>query len=99
MHVAQYLTEAIARSSKSQVQIAKEAGFAKSNIITMLKQGITRIPFRRIPLLAEAVEVPPKLLLHMCLAEYKPELHSVLLELKEIDADAKALRAITDSGT
>jgi transcriptional regulator with XRE-family HTH domain len=80
MKASQYFSEAAQRCGKSQKQIAEEAGFAKPNIITMFKQGLTRIPVARIPELARALGVRPVELMDICLEEYHPEILEVLRE-------------------
>ena len=37
---------------KSQAEIAEEAGFLNANMLTMLKQGATKLPLDRVPALA-----------------------------------------------
>jgi len=81
MDVAIYLTNAIARSGKSNTQIAAEAGFALPNIISMIKTGKTPLPMARIPAMAKALSTDPNILLDGCLAAYMPELRRVLSDL------------------
>lgn len=72
--VAVFLAHHIDRSSKSQKEIADEAGFERPNIISMLKQGITKLPVTRAPALARAIDVDPTELFRMCMEEYMPDL-------------------------
>jgi hypothetical protein len=78
MKVNQLLEIALEHSKKSQKQVALECGFAKPNIMTMLKQGQTRIPLTRIPALAGALELDARDLMEACLNEYHPELFATL---------------------
>ncbi len=71
--VAEYLTEKIAQSSKTQLEISREAGFGRPNIITMFKKGKTRVPLNRVGSLARALDTNPRDLLRLVLAEYMPE--------------------------
>ena len=71
--VAQYLERMIEASGKSQLKISNEAGFEKPNIMTMMKQGKTRIPLAKIGKIAEALGVDPVHLYSMCMNEYEPE--------------------------
>ena len=88
MNVADYLSRALDRSEKSQKQVAYEAGFSKPNIITMFKQGKTRVPLHRVPALAKSLAVDSKSLMSMCLSEYHPELKKVLREVYDVHFDA-----------
>ncbi len=72
MTVAEYLTEKIAESGKTQRVIAEECGFDSPNIITMFKKGDTRIPLNRIESLATALDVDSSHLLRLVMLEYMP---------------------------
>ena len=50
---------------KTQAQIAEEAGFVNPNMLTMLKQGSTKLAIDRVPSLAKALECDPALLLRL----------------------------------
>ena len=76
--VAEYLAEQIDLSPKLQVEIAKEAGFENPNILTMLKQGKTKIPLNRIGPLAQALGINPRHLMRKVLEEYMPETWSAV---------------------
>jgi len=84
MKVTEYFQAAIERSGKRQKQIAEEAGFAKPNIITMFKQGLTPIPLARVPALASALGIPAIELMNVCLSEYHPEILEVIRETYNI---------------
>lgn len=71
--VAEYLADQIEQSPKSQLEIAEEAGFETPNIITMFKQGKTKIPLIRVGPLALALGINPRHLLRRVLEEYMPE--------------------------
>lgn len=73
LSVAAFIAQYIHLSGKSQVDIAIEAGFEKPNIITMLKQGRTKLPLAKIGTMANALETDPTYLLKLCLEEYYPE--------------------------
>lgn len=72
--VAAYLTEAIDNSPKTQREIAKAIGYINPNIITMFKQGLTKVPLDKVPLLAEALGRSPIELMRIALREYSPHL-------------------------
>lgn len=71
--VAHFIAERISASGKLQKDIAEKAGFEKPNVITMIKQGKTKLPLERVGPIARALEADPVALLHMCLEEYQPE--------------------------
>lgn len=79
--VAAYLTHHVDASSKSQNQIAEEAGFPRSNIISMMKMGMTKVPIARVPALAKSLDVDPVEFFRMCMEEYSPELLAVADEM------------------
>lgn len=60
--------------TKNQEQIAIETGFTRSNVLTMIKQGRTRMPMDKIDAFAKACGRPPEKLLRTALREYQPEL-------------------------
>lgn len=78
-NVASLVTQLINDCNKTQKQIATESGFAKTNIITMIKSGRTKFPIRRTKDFAESVGCDPYMLLETILAEYMP----VVLEILE----------------
>lgn len=72
--VAEYITEKIDASGKPQFQIAVECDWGTSvNMITMVKQGKTKVPLERVGLLAGALEIDARDLLRRCMAEYLPD--------------------------
>tara|TARA_B110000037_G_scaffold212300_1_gene264923 strand:- start:2644 stop:3063 length:420 start_codon:yes stop_codon:yes gene_type:complete len=71
--VADYLNAQIDMCGKSQKEIADELGYTKPNIITMFKQGITKVPVHRAPAIAKAIGVNESKFLRMVMAEYMPE--------------------------
>lgn len=70
--VARFLNDAINQSAKSQLEIAREVGFPKPNMITMVKQGRTKMLITKVKLMADALGIDPKYLLRLCLEEYQP---------------------------
>lgn len=71
--VAEYISAQIHLCGKSQIDIARETGFEKPNVITMIKQGKTKLPMDKIGKFAKAIEVDPIYLFKMCMAEYWPD--------------------------
>jgi transcriptional regulator with XRE-family HTH domain len=54
---------------KTQAQIAEEAGFRNPNMLTMIKQGSTKLPLDRVPDLATALDTDRALLLRLALEQ------------------------------
>lgn len=71
--VAQYLTKAISSSGKTQAEICREIGYTKPNIITMFKQGKTKVPLDKIGVLARSLGIDARDFFRMVLGEYMPE--------------------------
>jgi hypothetical protein len=86
--VAKYLSQRIAELAEDgvkQIEIAELAGFDKPNIITMIKQGKTRLPLDRIGLVARALKIDPRFLFELTLREYEPGLWRVAKDVFETD--------------
>ena len=66
-----YLTKRILelRPSKTQAQVASEAGFINPNMLSMLKAGSNRLPIDRVPALAKALDADPAYLLLLTLEQ------------------------------
>ena len=77
---AEFLARAIAFSGKSQREIAEEAGFAKPNVISMMKRGDMPVPIDRIPGLAAACHVDAVYFLRLALEEYAPAAYAALVD-------------------
>ena len=71
--VAEYLTKAIELSGRTQREIAREVGYPKPNVISMMKQGQTKVPIEKAPLFAKACGVDPAFFLRLVLQEYFPD--------------------------
>lgn len=54
---------------KTQKVIAHEAGFINPNLISMIKNGATKIPLDRVPALARALEADPAYLMRLSLEQ------------------------------
>ena len=55
--VAEYLTQQIAVSGVSQKNLADQLGYDKPNIITMFKQGKTKVPLNKIAPIAKILGI------------------------------------------
>lgn len=71
--VARFLSEQIDLSPKTQREIAESIGYDNPNIITMFKQGHTKVPLNRVGALATTLGISPAHLMRMVLEEYMPE--------------------------
>jgi transcriptional regulator with XRE-family HTH domain len=101
--MAEFITDAIAASSKSQREIADEMGLDNANLITMYKSGASRVPPNRLHSLAIALNVDPWFLVRLALLEYYPELHGIIEKVmpspiltKNEIAMLKSFRELTD---
>jgi transcriptional regulator with XRE-family HTH domain len=79
--VAEFISGRIAVSRLTQKELAKRLGYDKPNIITMFKQGLTKVPVERVPKLAELLECDPLMLLQMVMNEYKPGEFQAIMEI------------------
>lgn len=71
-NVATFIAGRIETSGQLQKDIAEKVGFEKPNMITMVKQGKTRLPIDKIGPMAQALEIDPVALFAMCMEEYHP---------------------------
>lgn len=71
-HVAKFIASRIETSGQLQKDIAEKVGFEKPNMITMVKQGKSRLPIDKIGPMAQALELDPVALFAMCMEEYHP---------------------------
>src|SRR5665647_999557 len=71
--VAEFLTSKIEESGKTQKDIATEMGYDNPNVITMFKQGLTKIPLTAVGSLARALDIDPAYLLRLVMTEYLPD--------------------------
>jgi transcriptional regulator with XRE-family HTH domain len=72
------LEQLIAASGKTQRQIAGELGYDRPNLITMFKQGITRVPGEKVAALAHSLGADEADLLRLWLETYAPELKQTI---------------------
>ncbi len=81
--VAGFIAAQIDACGKTQRQIAHEAGFENPNMITMLKQGHTRLPLNKVGAVAKALDADPGTLLRLVMKEYMPDTWRSLSEQLE----------------
>lgn len=71
--VAKFVRQQIQILGKSQREIAQEVGFEKPNVITMIKQGKTKLPIAKVGRMAKALETDPVFLMKLCMNTYHPD--------------------------
>ena len=57
------------KPKKSQADIAAEAGYVNANMVTMIKQGSSKVALDRVPALARALECDPAYLMGLALEQ------------------------------
>lgn len=57
------------RGTKSQIEIAEEAGFNSPNMLAMIRSGANKLPIDRVPGLAKALGVDPARLLQLAIEQ------------------------------
>jgi len=98
--VASYLSKTIDTKGIKQSDLAFEIGYTKPNIITMFKQGLTKLPINKVKIMAEALQIDPVHLLRLVLQEYQPE---TLDSIEEIygyavtENEMKVIEALRDA--
>jgi predicted XRE-type DNA-binding protein len=110
--VAEYIAWQIDLCGKKQTQIAEECGFDKPNVVTMIKQGKTKLPIGKIGRMAKALGIDPVFLMRMVLAEYNPDMMEAItnilnqpvitqneLEIIQVIRKAKVLNPKISTGT
>ena len=79
--VAKYLDQQISLSEKSQKEIAEACGWERPNMVTMVKQGVSKLPINKVGPLAKVLNVDPVYLFRLVMSEYMPETWSALEEI------------------
>ena len=57
------------KPKKSQLQIASESGFPNPNMVTMIKQGASKLALDRVPSMARALDCDPSYLMRLALEQ------------------------------
>lgn len=79
--VAQYLTAQIQISGLKQKDIADALGYTKPNIITMFKQGLTKLPIEKVGVTAKALGVDPVYLMRVAMNDYMPGTYNAIVSV------------------
>lgn len=69
---------------KTQEEIAYQTGFERPNVITMIKQGRTRMPMDKIEAFAKAVGKAPDKLFRTAIMEYEPGLARLITKMERL---------------
>nr|WP_309504078.1 helix-turn-helix transcriptional regulator [uncultured Roseovarius sp.] len=89
------------KSKKTQAEIAEQAGFVNPNMITMIKQGRSKVALDRVPALARALEAVPAQMMRLALEQAigQPSAEAVVEIFGEpvTDNELGWLRAIRDA--
>ena len=93
-NVAAFLSNLIEKSGKTRKEIAKESGFGKPNIISMLKTGDTKLPLGRLGSFSKSVNTDPVQLLKMCLKEYYPDVWDAITSYLDASLTLDELKVI-----
>ena len=69
--LAQYVERRVLelKPVKSQLQIASEAGYPNPNMVTMIKNGASKLALDRVPSMARALECDPAYLMRLALEQ------------------------------
>lgn len=84
--VKDFLTHHIEACGRSNLEIAEQVGFPRSNVISMLKSGATRLPVNRIVAMANAIDVDPAVLFRLTMEEYMPGFLAVIDQVYAAEA-------------
>jgi len=66
---------------RNQDEIAELTGFARSNVLTMIKQGRTKMPLDKIEAFSKACGCGPEKLMRTALKEYQPAVAKLISEI------------------
>lgn len=98
--VSVFITSLIEKSGKTRKEIANESGLGKPNMISMLKNGETKLPLAKLGSFAKAVHADPAHLLKLCLTEYYPDVWEAIqdhLDSAVTTDELRLVRAIRDA--
>lgn len=79
--VAKYISQQLQMCGKSQIEVANEIGYDNANVITMFKQGKTKLPIVKVKLLAKSLGVDPVFLLKLVMTEYMSDTWDVISDI------------------
>jgi len=95
---AQWLAEQQSRAGVSNELLATAMGYESVRVIEMFKSGQMRVPFNKVPPLADVLDIEPGSLMRRLLADADPDLlHAIeqcLGVLNLSDGEQKLIRAV-----
>lgn len=94
LKVHEFLERAIEISGKTQAEIARDIGYARPNIISMMKKGVTKVPIDKIPALSTSLGIDPVQLLRLAMHEYQPEVWETITKVMGEIPTADEVRAL-----
>lgn len=92
--VAEYLSGVMGLTDKTQKTIASEIGYDNPNVVSLIKQGRTKLPVNKVQLMAQSLAIDPVNLLRMVMSEYMPDTWTVIASImgdKLISEDERKL--------
>ncbi|MBO9395827.1 hypothetical protein J7400_03980 [Shimia sp. R9_2] len=92
---ATMLAQAIDASDMTQKEISDRIGMNNANVISMMKQGITRVPLGRIPALSETLQINAQTFLMTAIEEYHPGTHEVLVDVLGLPLSDTEMRLLS----
>ena len=98
--VAILVARMVKQSRYTQKEIAKMCGFKTPNIISMIKQGITKVPIEKIPALAKALGVDRAEFFTLVMKTYNPNEYEVIVQTfgePITDAERKIVKLLRDT--
>lgn len=63
-HIAKLLKESRLAKGMSQNELAKAVGFKNGQFVSNIERGICSIPFKKVPLVCELLEIKKNVVLH-----------------------------------
>lgn len=78
LRLHEYLSNVMDISGKTQNEIAADCNFNNSNIVSMIKQGKTKLPMAKVIPMAKSLNLDPIHLFRMALKEYQPDTYTAL---------------------
>lgn len=79
--LAAEITKRINLCEKPQAEIARNIGYQKPNMLTMIKQGLSKLPFEKAPKLASELNWQEDDLLERMLKEYEPHIYTMIKDV------------------
>lgn len=83
--VAKYFEQQLALCGRSQKDVAADCGYGNANIITMFKNGTTKIPLSKVGVIAKALGIDPTYFLRLAMTEYAPKAWDAIEQILGFD--------------